>query len=125
MLPGSSSTLNRAFALHEGDHFWGVPEFVITINGAAPENEVESAVLQFRPFPLAADDETVLLSWTSAEEEIVIEDAADWEFSIPKQALPLAAGKYTWAFQATDSDDVVQTYVMGEIEIKPRLIIPA
>lgn len=123
MLPGTSTTLNRAFALHEGDHFWGVPEFSITIQNVAPTDDVASAIMQFRPFPLAADDETVLVEWTSAAAEIVIEDANAWTFSIPKQALALTAGKYTYAFQATDAAGVIQTYITGEIEIKPRLII--
>ena len=120
MLPGTSSTLNKAFSLHEGDHFWGVPEFNITILGAAPTVPVDSAIIQFRPFPL--DASTVLLEWTTPS-QIVIEDAAEWRFSIPKQALPLTAGKYTWAFQATDDDGVVQTYAYGEIEVRARLIV--
>jgi hypothetical protein len=61
------------------------------------------------------------LTLTSADDEITINDAAAWEFTVePISRLTLAAGVHSWAIETTSSASPasVQDYIVGTITVK-------
>jgi hypothetical protein len=118
MLPGQSTTLNNQLAFVQGDTWGGIPSIIFTPN---PTYLVVSARMQFRESKVA-----VLPSATLSTEDgsIIINNAADWEFTIPVQNLPLTAGIYDWQFQTTDSQGNVQTYMQGTLQVYLDVVRP-
>lgn len=86
----------------------------ITVNAAAPAAALASARIQWR---LRSQDGDLGHEVTSADDSLVIDDAATWQMHVPAQILPLRAGVWYWDLETTDENGVVRTYVGGTHEI--------
>lgn len=85
----------------EGDEWEGVPALTITINGAAPASPLTLVTMRFKKANALPGDAVEL---SSADDEITIVSAANWEISIPAQIVAgLTYGKWTWRIRCTDS----------------------
>jgi hypothetical protein len=115
MIPGQSDTLDAQLAFVQGDTWGGIPSIILD---PAPNYTVASARMQFRESKVAVLPAATLSTAPSASEgTITINTATTWDFTIPVQNLPLAAGTYDWQFQTTDSQGSIQTYMRGTIEV--------
>jgi len=98
-----------------GDHFDGIPTVTITVNGAPPASAMTLVTMRFKKkdFPNGTPVEL-----SSADAEITIESAANWEFSVPEQAIAgLTDGTWTWRISVTDAEGVKKTYLADEITV--------
>lgn len=121
MIPGTSTELNALMSFVEGDTWGGIPSITITVDGVAPSTDASLAVLEFRRSPQERD---VAAALSSADGEIVITSANDWEFTVPSQNIPtLRRGRYVWGFKTTDVSGAVQTYLQGSIEVLPKVVV--
>lgn len=99
-----------------GDTWNGVPSIVITVNEAPPVIPASSARMQFRRDP---DDGLVALDLSTDDDSIVIEDAANWEFSIPSVTpFPLGNGVWYYDFETIDTSGNKRTYFKGTITVQ-------
>jgi hypothetical protein len=101
-----------------GDTWNGVGGFVITVDGVAPDTTLISVKIDFR---VKKTSPTVSASLNSEVVEgsgtITIDDATNWEISIPSQTLDLDAGTYVWDMETVDSEGTVKTYLEGTIKV--------
>ena len=93
-----------------GDTYDGFSITGITIDGANPSNTLASVRLQFRTAP---DATTAALELTSAAADITIDDSATWAITIEAFTISLAAGRYYYDIEFTDSAGLIRTYVAG------------
>lgn len=82
--------------------------------GSPPAAAVQSCVMIFKEGEYSPN---VLLELSSAAATITITSAANWEFTVPRQLIPLPTGTYAWCFRATDINSLPQTYLQGTMEI--------
>jgi len=111
-LPG---TYNWPSAV-SGDQFPGFTNFAITVGGVAPAANLASVLIHFR----RNDDDstgTPVLALSTEDGTIVIEDAANWEFSIPAFDIELDPGTYYYDIRTVDALGARRTYVKGEWSI--------
>lgn len=121
MIPGTSAALDASLAFVEGDTWGGVPSTSYLVDGTPPSDDLASVKMEFRAGLTSSE---TLISLTSADGDITITSAANWEFTVPAQSLALlfAQSPYTWAIQTTDISGVIQTILKGNIEVLPRLV---
>lgn len=79
-----------------------------------PAAALASVRIQFR-----RDSETGTLGLTlsTADETIALNDAADWEFTVPAQDGPAKAGTWYYDIETTDADGVIWTTTIGTMEV--------
>jgi hypothetical protein len=66
----------------------------------------------------AACSDTIALTLSSESDQITIDDADAWAFTVlPKTPIGIAAGHYSWAIETTDDQDRKKTYMTGTIEV--------
>jgi hypothetical protein len=119
MTPGTSTTLDAQIAFVEGDTWGGIPSITVT---PTPGPDVASARMHFRESWISP---RVLVRLDSSNaDEITITSAANWTFEVPVQSLSLKAGNYVWQFETTDTDDRIQTYLQGEIQVLSDIVTP-
>lgn len=104
-----------------GDSWRGIGGITIRTKASAnatpvpPAHAVASAVLQFRAKP---DDEEAALTLSSDNGGIVIDDAEEWEFTVPEVLdFPLGSGKWVWDFETTSVTGFIRTYLKGTLTI--------
>lgn len=91
----------------------GLTECSFYSAGTAFAVDLESVVMEF-----TNNDGTVGLTLSSADNEITIDDAAAWEFTVlPIDSMPLAVGNWKWSITTTDVDGSVKRRVFGTIQI--------
>ena len=100
-----------------GDHWRAlVGGITITVNDLPPANPLSSVRIRFAPTDVpinqAASETRVELSSDEAS-QIVITDAANWEFNCPVQPLALTAGNWRYNIETTDTTGVVSTFIEG------------
>lgn len=116
MIPGISSALDASLSFVQGDQWGGIPSLAILVSGSPPADDVASAKMQFWLLGQA----TPVLTLTTDDSRITIVSASGWTFAIPSQDLPeLNANTYSWGFQTTDVNGVIQTYLKGKITVLP------
>lgn len=101
----------------EGDEWDGIPSLTVTINGAPPASPLTLVTMRFKKAN-SLPGEVVELS--SADAEITITSAANWEITIPPQIIAgLTFGKWTWRLKFKDStaDGAPQTYLGDELTV--------
>lgn len=98
-----------------GDHFPGIPSLSLQINGAAPASALASARMRFKPSDRRPDAAVEL---TSGAGKITISSAANWQMTVPVQAVPgLTAGTWKYNLETTNAAGVVQTFLAGELSV--------
>ena len=92
-----------------GDSWEGIDLISIAINGAPPLFPLASAKIQFRRTSLGS----VALTLDTANNSIVIEDAALWQISVPSRVVAIDPGDYCWDLQTIDTNGQIKTYLKG------------
>jgi len=108
-------------AFTAGDTWEGIPALTIQENGAPPASPLALARMRFRrtDAPIGSAEETARVELSSADGEIEIVSAANWEISVPEQDVPgLTEGKWRYNMEFTDQEADVRTYLKGNIEIE-------
>jgi hypothetical protein len=108
----------------EGDEWEGIPLITITVGPdggpfVPPANPLALVTMRFKKNTDVQPNPVVELS-SATPGQITIQDAADWQFSIPPQILPsLTHGKWTWRIRCKDNagDGSPKTYLADEIEV--------
>lgn len=112
----------RSIALEpftQGDHFPGIPALTITVNDVPPASPLARAVMRF--FPADGNGDEVELD-SNTPGQITILNAANWELSIPRQAIPfLTAGRWNTQIKLTDSTGAVDTYISTQQLVLPTV----
>jgi hypothetical protein len=99
----------------EGDTWEGIPSLTITINSAPPAVPLALVTMRFKKSG-GLPSEVVELS--SADSEITIVSAANWEISIPEQIIPgLTTGKWSWRMKFENTAGEKRTYLSDEITV--------
>lgn len=91
----------------------GLTECSMESDGTAFSDPLELIVMEF-------SDETgaVGLTLSSADDEITIDDADAWEFTVlPVESMDLVPGLWSWNIRTTDSASREKQYVSGIIQI--------
>lgn len=115
MLP---STYNIAPFI-AGDHWSGIPLVTITVNGAPPASALASARMRFKSLD---EPSAAVVELSSAAGKITIISAANWQLSVPAQAVPaLTAGRWSWNMETTAANGTVKTYLRGELNVQPDI----
>lgn len=99
-----------------GDTWKGVSSIQISFTGGALTS-LESGRLQFRREKSRGGDPELELNTESSGILILETGNPSWEVSLPKQSLELPVGENYWDLELIDSDDCIQTYLEGSIEI--------
>ena len=105
-----------------GDTWPGIPSISIriSVNGVSspPSSPLKTVRMRFAQRLMSLGDVVELSS--SSPDEILITSAANWEFSIPPQAVPsLTEGSWRWNLETTADDGTVATYLAGEFPVLP------
>jgi len=96
-------------AFTAGDHFPGIPLITIKVNGSAPSSALASARLRFQKHGTST-----VVELLSSNGKISIQSNANWQLTVPKQAVPgLTAGRWNWNLETTSAAGVVETYLAG------------
>jgi len=107
----------------EGDTWSGIPALnvLITPDGgvaAPPDSNLASVIMRWRKIESAA----TVVDLTTADSEITLASAANWEISIPAQIVPgLTSGRWKWQLIFTAADDSVKTYLQGDVNVSDKL----
>jgi hypothetical protein len=120
MIPGDSVQLDANLAFVQGDTWGGIPSITIT-----PPSTGSTAELAIFAIKKQASDIQTVKQLSSADGDITITDDVNWIFSIPQQNIGLNAGTYVWQFRVTDSDDVIQTYLQGSMQVLQQYSLPS
>lgn len=103
----------------EGDHFPGIPSLSIRVDGAIPASTLTTAVMRF--YPAEGNGTAVQLSSATAG-QITIVSAANWEISIPRQAIAgLTAGRWNAQIKLTNASAVKDTYISTQQLVLPTV----
>ena len=96
------------------DTWDGISEASLSSDGTAFANPLETITMTFKD----ADGTTGLTLSSEDANEITIEDANAWQFTVlPQNPLGLAAGTWSWRMQFTDSEGRAKTYLTGSLTI--------
>ena len=101
---------------YRGDAWEGLTIGPIS-DGGPPDSPCVSARIHFR------DPKTRALGYAlstvpgSGEGTIIIDDAVNYEFTIPQQVLGLAAGKWLYDFETIDAAGKPLTWIKGSITV--------
>ncbi len=102
----------------EGDHFPGIPALSILIEGVTPATPLATAIMRFAP----ADGSAEPVELTSADEQITIVSAANWEISVPRQAVPgLTARRWNCQIKLIDTTGIKDTYISTQQLVLPTV----
>ena len=103
-------------ACFANDTFDAISVTGITINGANPTNSLTSVRIHLRTTPAATG--AASLELTSTAGDIAITDADTWAIRVESFVPTLAAGRYYYDVEFTDSAGNVRTYLWGTWTIK-------
>ena len=107
-----------AYTIFYEDTWKGIPLISIAVNDAPPTSPVESATLAFYRERMAGSElGAPLLVLSSAEAQITITSAANWQMVVPKIDVDLPIGKYSFRFRTVDGNSDKQTWFTGTLEI--------
>lgn len=101
-----------------GDVWEGLArETPILFNGVAPDYDLASVRMYFRNakngrFGYGFNSET-----TVGYGPITITNAANWEFDIAEQLLPLDVGRWKWDLETVDTNGITRTLYDGVLTI--------
>lgn len=108
----------------EGDEWEGIPSITIRTGPTggpfvAPAIPLASVTMRFKRSGAEPPVEVVELSSATAG-QITITSAANWQFSVPSQLVPLLKfGKWKWRIRLRDTstDGNPRTYLADEIQV--------
>jgi len=126
MTPAESEQLNKNLAFVAGDTWQGIPSFSIS---PPPLNPLVLVRMDFRNTLVSVRTMESLSSAKAIPEtpsvnQIVIDDAINWQFHIPEQKLQLKAGTYAWQIETRDSLGHIQTYCQGTVKVYSDIVTP-
>lgn len=107
-----------------GDSWRGIGNINVVLTGTTtpPPNAIASIRMHFKK---SADDIDPELALSSADDTIVIEDAAEWSFSVPViKDFPLDAGTWHWDIEVTDTEGEIHTPVWGTLPVTKDITRP-
>lgn len=120
MIPGTSKELDATLAFVAGDVWTGLGPSTIA---PVPAQSLELIQFYVRDTPVATTNRLKLDSDTDivdqpGTKQIVIDDANNWEFHIPRQNISLGPGTYYWQMKFTRAgDDRPLTYLAGTLNV--------
>lgn len=126
MTPAESEQLNKNLAFVSGDTWQGIPSVSIS---PAPTASLVLVRMNFRNTLISVRTMESLSSAKAIPEtpsvnQIVIDDAINWQFHIPEQKLQLKAGTYAWQIETRDSSGNIQTYLQGTVQVYSDIVTP-
>jgi len=102
-----------------GSRWPGVPQIgPVLVNGAAPDEPLERAVMEIYRSPKVAAEVT----FDSEDGGIIINDAAAWDLQVPEPetGLPLDEGRWLWVLKFyTASNPMPYVWYAGTIDVLP------
>jgi len=126
MTPAESEQLNKNLAFVAGDTWQGIPSVSIS---PPPITSLVLVRMNFRNTFVSVRTMESLSSAKAIPEnpsvnQIVIDDAINWQFHIPEQQLQLKAGTYSWQIETRDSSGNIQTYLQGTVQVYSDIVTP-
>jgi len=114
MRPASSDEVNAMVVFVAGDTWNGFPS--ITVSNRIAPGELASVKMAFKLNPKST---TPTLELTSANGDITITDAVNWEFTVNPGRYELPVGQYVWQIETEDDSNpaYVETLIEGTGEV--------
>lgn len=110
----------------EGDSWDGIPALVISVGPeggpyAPPASPLALVTMRFSK--IGSEAQTIVELSSAVPAQITIVSAANWEFSIPEQILPVTEGKWDWQICCKDSTATgkPKTYFADTVEVLNRI----
>jgi len=95
----------------EGDTWNGIT-VSWTSDGTAFADSLSAVTMEFR------DQRDVLAeTLTSGTSEITIDNPTTWDITVNPKILPMATGLWKWSITTTDSEGVIKTRIVGNLQI--------
>jgi hypothetical protein len=89
----------------------------LTVDMSSDGNAFASNLSVVRMF-FRDENGDVGLQLSSADSEIVIDDASNWEFTVNAVSpMTLAIGVWDWSIETKDAQDIIKTRLFGSLEI--------
>jgi len=109
----SQATVKPLRSVPYGATWNGLPGCTMTTTGTALADNLTSVTMEFTD-----TDGNVGLLLTSAANQITIDDAEAWSYSVkPITPMVLAVGTWTWVLKFMDAAGAVRKWITGTIKI--------